>query len=145
MTTGIVMFLTRILYASTATDHFKPEDIEHILNKARLNNSKINVTGMLCFSSNYFLQCIEASRTNVNELYHRILNDKRHSDIVLLEYKEISEREFSDWSMSYVPDSSLTAPINLKYSADNVFDPYKMSGESAHKMMIELRDALHSQ
>jgi len=71
------MFLSRILYASTTTDQFKPKDIEDILSKARQENSKLNITGMLCFSSNYFLQCIEGSRANVNELYHKILNDKR--------------------------------------------------------------------
>lgn len=138
------MFLTRILYTSTATKQFKPDDIEDILNKARINNDKADVTGMLCFSRNYFLQCIESSRTQINALYHKIQNDPRHSNIVLLDYKEIAEREFTDWSMSYVPESKLTKPINLKYSASNVFNPYQMSGESAHKMMLELRDVLHS-
>ena len=136
------MFLTRILYASTVNEQLKPNDIEDILDKARLNNKKTDVTGMLFFSSNYFLQCIEASRTNVNELYHKILNDKRHSNIVLLDYTEISEREFGDWSMSYVPNMSLTKPINLKFSGSSIFDPYQMSGESVHKMMLELRDVL---
>ena len=136
------MFLTRILYASTVTEQFKPNDIEDILSKARKNNEKADITGMLCFSSKYFLQCIESSRTNVNVLYHKILNDKRHSNIVLLDYNEISEREFYDWSMSYVPNAKITTAINLKYSESSVFDPYQMSGNSAHKMMLELRDVL---
>lgn len=138
------MFLTRILYVSTATEQFKPEDIDNILITARKNNPKLDVTGMLCFSKNYFLQCIESSRDNVNKIYHKILNDSRHSNIVLLQYKDISEREFSDWSMSYVPDTSLTASINLKYSQSSVFNPYNMSGDSTHKMMLELRDTLHN-
>jgi len=46
--------------------------------------------------------------------------------------------------MSYVPDSSLTTSINLKFSGKSIFDPYQMSGESAHKMMLELRDVLHN-
>jgi hypothetical protein len=138
------MFLSRILYASTATDQFKPKDIEDILNKARQENSKLDITGMLCFSSNFFMQCIEASRANVNKLYHKVLNDKRHSNIILLNYQEISERDFGNWSMSYIPDTSLTTSINLKFSENSIFDPYQMSGESAHKMMLELRDVLHS-
>lgn len=137
------MFLTRMIYASAATEQFKPEVIDNILKTARKNNPKLHITGMLCFSNKYFLQCIESSRSNVNKLYHQILNDSRHSNIVLLDYKYISEREFGDWSMSYVPDSSLTASINLKYSEDGIFNPYNMSGESTHKMMLELRDTLH--
>ena len=136
------MFLTRIIYTSTATQEFKPNDIDDILTIASNNNTKIDITGMLCFSRNYFLQCLEGSRSCVNEMYHKILNDKRHSNIVLLEYNEISEREFSQWSMAYLPESSLTSPINLKFSESSQFNPYKMSGESAHKMMLEFKDKL---
>lgn len=41
--------------------------------------------------------------------------------------------------MGYMPESSLTAPMNLKYSGKSEFIPYEMSGESAHQMMLELR------
>jgi hypothetical protein len=138
------MFLTRIIYTSKATQEFKPSDIDNILTLAAKNNTKRDLTGMLCFSRNYFLQCLEGSRSNVNEMYHKILNDNRHSDIVLLEYEEISEREFSSWSMAYLPETKLTTSINLKFSESSEFDPYKMSAESTHKMMLALRDELNS-
>lgn len=136
------MFLTQIIYTSTATEDFEPKSIPDILELATKYNSKHDITGMLCFSRKYFLQCLEGSRTNVNQLYHKILNDKRHHNIVLLDYKEISEREFSDWSMAYVPESSITNPINLKFSGNSLFDPYKMSGESAHRLMLEFQHKL---
>lgn len=133
------MFLTRLVYASTISENFNCDDIETILSAARKHNKKNNVTGMLCFNRKYFLQCLEGSRTNVNQTYHKILNDSRHSHIVLLDYKEITRREFGAWSMGYMPESSLTAPMNLKYSGKSEFIPYEMSGESAHQMMLELR------
>jgi hypothetical protein len=136
------MFLTRIIYTSKATQEFKPSDIDNILTLAAKNNTKQDITGMLCFSRNYFLQCLEGSRSSVNEMYHKILNDKRHSHIVLLDYNEISERDFSNWSMAYLPETKLTTSINLKFSESSKFDPYKMSGRSTHKMMLELRDEL---
>lgn len=138
------MFLTRLVYTSTVSDMFKSEDIEEILSIARANNSKCNVTGMLCFNRKYFLQCLEGSRTNVNITYRKILNDKRHANIVMLDYKEISAREFSSWSMGYMPESSLTQSTNIKYSGDPNFSPYEMSGESAHLMMLALKDAVPS-
>jgi hypothetical protein len=76
----------------------------------------------------------------VNNTYHHILNDKRHSHIAMLDYKEITMREFSPWAMGYMPESSLTAPINLKYSGKSEFIPYEISGESAHQMMLALKD-----
>lgn len=134
------MYLARIVYTSTVTEGFNVNDIETILETARKNNTKENITGMLCFNSQYFLQCLEGSRKRINKVYHKILNDERHKDIIMLDYKEISMREFSQWSMGYLPESSLTAPLNIRYSGTREFTPYEMSGESAHKMMIELRD-----
>ncbi len=136
------MYLTQIIYTSTATEEFTPEDIDKILSTARENNKSQDITGMLCFSSKKFLQCLEGSRASVNALYHKILNDKRHCNIVLLDYQEISEREFNTWSMAYVPDSSVTHPANLKFSGSSTFTPYEKSGDSAHKMMLEFKESL---
>lgn len=133
------MFLTRLVYASTMTDAFNCDDIEGILGAARKNNSGNSITGMLCFNRKYFMQCLEGSRADVNETYQRILKDERHSNVVLLDYKEIDAREFDHWSMGYLPESSLTCPTILKYSVTAEFNPYEMSGESAHLMMVELR------
>lgn len=138
------MFLTRLVYTSSIAEEFEPEDIELILSSARHYNKMKNVTGMLCFNRKYFLQCIEGSRTDVNNTYHKILNDPRHKNIIMLDYKEISAREFDKWSMGYMPDSNLTFEINLKFSGTPEFNPYEMSGESAHAMMIALRNALPS-
>ena len=63
------MFLVRLIYASKISSGFGPEDIESILQSARTYNVKTNVTGMLCFSNEYFLQCLEGSRTAVIKFY----------------------------------------------------------------------------
>ncbi|WP_412774853.1 BLUF domain-containing protein [Vibrio orientalis] len=77
-------------------------------------------------------------RALINDIYHQILNDQRHNKIVLLDYREVSEREFGEWSMGYIPEIAMTAPVNLKYSSNKSFDPYNMSGPSAHKFLVHL-------
>ncbi|MDU0112701.1 BLUF domain-containing protein [Psychrosphaera aquimarina] len=136
--------LSRIIYTSTISNDITPKEIEKILTKAQSNNDKKDITGMLYFSRNKFLQCLEGGRVSINETYHTILNDTRHSNIILLNYEEISQRVFSNWSMAYVPESSLSAPINLKYSNSTIFNPSEMSSESIYKMMLELKDVLTS-
>ncbi|MAG75895.1 MAG: blue light sensor protein [Colwelliaceae bacterium] len=136
------MFLTRLVYTSKISDVFESSDIENILVTARRENERNNITGMLCFNRKYFLQCLEGSREDVNQTYHRILNDPRHINVIILDYKEVVCREFEGWSMGYVPESSLTAPTNLKYSGTKVFDPYDMSGESTYQMMLALRQSI---
>jgi len=136
------MHLVRLVYTSRVTEQLNPDEIKSIIVSARSKNTLNNVTGLLCFNRKIFLQCLEGSREAVNETYHRILNDKRHSDILLLSYVEIIMREFDVWSMGYIPESKLTSPINLKYSGTPEFDPYKMSGESTHSLLLALRDII---
>ena len=134
------MFLVRLIYVSEISEYFTPDDIESILTTARKCNTAKDVTGLLCFNRKYFLQCLEGSRTNVNQIYHKILNDKRHQRIIMLDYKEINAREFDKWSMGYMPESSLTKGLNIKYSGSATFEPYDMTGDSAHLLMLALRD-----
>ncbi|WP_341663300.1 BLUF domain-containing protein [Vibrio sp.] len=132
------MFLVRLVYTSAITEGVTESDIQNILDTARKNNTVLNVTGVLLFSKNCFLQCLEGSRDQVNKVYHKILNDNRHSDVVLLDYSEVCEREFADWSMGYIPEMAITKPITLKYSESSDFEPYKMPGSSAHKLLTSL-------
>ncbi len=136
------MFLVRLVYVSEVTEGFGDDDIKQILEVARIKNSEAGVTGMLCFHRNYFLQCLEGGRKEVNSIYQRILRDNRHSNILLLDYQEIQEREFTNWTMGYMPESSLTSSINMRFSGTPEFTPYEMAGESCHRMMVQLRDSV---
>jgi hypothetical protein len=77
------------------------------------------------------MKCLEVSRTSVKKSYH---------NIIMLDYLEISSGEFSVWSMVYMLEACLTHPINLKFCGTPEFEPYDMSGESAHEMMLDLKD-----
>lgn len=139
------MYLVRLVYTSLINENFSPQDIAHILESAKFHNKRKHLTGVLCFNRKIFLQCLEGSRANVNDTYHRILNDHRHKNIVMLDYQEIAKREFQNWSMGYIPESEMTDELNIKYSGNNEFNPYEMSGESAHQLMIELSLSIPTQ
>lgn len=132
------MFLVRLIYASTISEEFSTEDMDQILSAARTNNAKADVTGLLCFNRNYFLQCLEGGRSAVNKVYQSILNDSRHKDIVILNYNEVAKRDFTEWKMGYIPENQITDRVNMMYSRERRFNPYEMHGESAHQFLVEL-------
>ena len=136
------MYLMRMVYCSKMSDEFSTKEIDQILASGRLNNKKVGVTGLLCFNRKYFLQCLEGGRTEFNKIYHAILNDRRHHNIVLLSYDEIVEREFAHWSMAYVPEVKITDEINMRFSGTPDFDPFSMHGESTFKMLQELKSQI---
>lgn len=136
------MFLVRLIYASKVSDMFLPGDIDNILATARHKNKKSGITGMLCFNSEYFLQCIEGTRSAVNKIFSEIQKDTRHDAIMLISYSEIFSRQFGVWDMGFISEQKLKKETIIKYSGNDIFDPYSIQGESALSMLIEFRDYL---
>jgi hypothetical protein len=132
------MYLVRLIYASRPITEATPEMVKQIIAAAQQNNPALGITGILCFNAEYFLQCLEGDRKSVNELYTKILNDERHTDTALLHYEEIYERDFSEWSMGYVPYTKALKPLILKYSGSQEFNPYSMHGRSAYNLLLSL-------
>ncbi len=85
--------------------------IDRLLESARRKNDKHEVTGMLCFDGEYFIQILEGDVHVVEELYNQICEDPRHSNIRQIYSGNIVERNFRDWSMGYQFMSPLTGEI----------------------------------
>jgi hypothetical protein len=129
------MFLVSLIYTSEMTGSM---DFMDILEVSRARNERDGITGVLLFCNNNVVQCLEGSREAVNKTYARIVQDKRHQNPLLVDYRILSTRLFSEWSMGYVPESSVTQPTLLKYSVSQDFEPRLLSGESCLRMLAEL-------
>jgi hypothetical protein len=123
--------LVRLMYASRITKECGPKELEDILNVSRRNNKTLGVTGALCYSARGFLQCLEGSRTAVNELYRRIVQDTRNEDVTLITYAHIEERAFGQWSMAYVRADEVDQAILRRHGIAGTFDPYALNADQA--------------
>jgi hypothetical protein len=130
--------LVRLLYVSRLADPSKPEAIDDILAESRTHNPALGITGILCYGAGIFLQAIEGGRASVSELYNHITRDKRHKDVVLLHFEEITERRFGGWTMGQVNLAKLNTSIVLKYSEKPELDPYAVSGKVSLALLEEL-------
>lgn len=130
--------LIRLTYASTAQDGVDLNEFKSILLQAQTNNQRRDLTGMLAFNSKIFLQALEGSRDQVNDLYARLMRDPRHNTVTLLGYREIEERHWSKWSMGFAAPNSDNRALFLKYSQQSIFNPYSMKADAIEKMLMEL-------
>ena len=128
----------RLLYVSRALDPDASAATDAILAVAREHNMANGITGILCYGGGIYLQAIEGGRNQVNNLYAQIVSDKRHTDVVLLNYEEIAERRFGGWTMGQVNLSKLNTSVVLKYSELPVLDPYAVSGLVSLALLEEL-------
>lgn len=104
----------RIMYLSNATVRFSNEELEELLQKARENNSKKDVTGLLIMKGRTFLQCLEGEKQDVMEIFEKIKKDDRHDSIVELIEENNSKRFFPKWWMGYKNINHLDAVSSVK-------------------------------
>ncbi|WP_395005860.1 BLUF domain-containing protein [Undibacterium sp.] len=130
--------LVRLLYASRAVNGNLSEMVQSITQQSRDHNPQHGITGILCHSDQVFMQVLEGGREAINTLYSHILRDPRHTDVILLDYEEISQRRYSGWTMGQANLGKINPSILLKYSALPELNPHRMSGKMSLALIEEL-------
>ncbi len=90
-----------LVYKSKANPVFQKQDIQEMLDKARVFNKTHEITGCLIFYDGQFLQYLEGNHIKVLQLFDKIKEDHRHSEVEILNFGEKERREFKDWDMGY--------------------------------------------
>lgn len=133
------MGLVQLIYSSHfRSDEFEASELARIHNIAQKHNDSKDITGLLAFGEDRFLQCLEGERSTVNELYLKIARDPRHRNPMLLSVREIEEREFSSWSMKLVLLGADKMQLVRTFSTGRDFEPESMSAGSALRFLIAL-------
>jgi Sensors of blue-light using FAD len=133
-----VVMLVRCLYVSRPAKPLSPAVLEPILEKSRVKNPSRGITGLLCYQDHIFVQVLEGGRDAVCDLFNTIVRDDRHTDVRLLDFEEIAERRFSNWTMGKVNIESINPGILLKYSEKVELNPYICSGKVTMALLLEL-------
>lgn len=92
----------QLLYVSKETAPMSDEDCESLLNTARRNNNRNNITGFLAYLPNgVIIQILEGEQDVVLQTFERISKDPRHTNTSIVFESEGDERQFFDWSMGF--------------------------------------------
>ena len=93
--------LVAVVYVSSSSRPMREDEILEILRVARINNEKLDVTGMLLYREGNFLQVLEGPASAIDSMIQKIKRDPRHQGVILMSRKNIDERQFADWSMAF--------------------------------------------
>ncbi len=94
--------LINLVYGSSTTTPFSDEELLALLAKSREKNRRLGVTGLLLYRERNFLQVLEGEEQAVWEIYNKIVEDPRHSSILLYGVRPVTERLFGDWEMGFL-------------------------------------------
>ena len=93
--------LHRLIYCSQSTRALSALDLTELLNASRERNGVLDVTGMLLYCEESFLQLVEGPKADVDTVWASIQRDPRHGQLRVLEYLGVDRRRFDDWSMGF--------------------------------------------
>ena len=130
--------LVRLLYASRAAAPVTAPVVDSILEQSRKNNALHDITGMLCFSEDIFLQVLEGGRDEVCELFNTIVRDLRNVGVRILIYEEIAERRFGGWTMGQVNIAKVNPSLLLKYATKATLNPFSCTGHASLALLNDL-------
>jgi len=109
----------QLIYTSRSLENISIDFVENILVSADRFNSVHEITGLLLYNQDIFMQFLEGPADNMDRVLDRIFNDPRHHNAKTLYTGYSDQRFYPDWSMAALPaDSTLKSPISQVYVAD---------------------------
>jgi Sensors of blue-light using FAD len=95
--------LTHLVYTSRPRFDVSTTDgcltLQEIARAAQRFNQANGITGVLLAGPTWLAQVLEGEAADLTALLTRILADKRHTDMVIVEMRRIAERRFGQWAM----------------------------------------------
>ena len=94
-----------LVYMSSPTHEMGEGEAQDLLRRAKINNDRDGITGILIHDRRRYLQYLEGEEARVETTFARIAMDPRHRAIIRLHGGTITRRQFPGWAMT----SSVTA------------------------------------
>lgn len=93
--------LIQLIYASASGPDLTAEELAVLLEAARVNNARLDLTGMLLYAEGSFFQVLEGPPEVVDALYAKIERDPRHEQVTTIIREPIPKRSFDAWTMGF--------------------------------------------
>lgn len=138
--------LHELIYTSIAIEEMDQKGLEDILFTANNTNKELDITGMLVYHNRTFIQLLEGDKTKVEELYKKIIKDKRHTSAEIFWQDSIKQRSFANWSMAFSTLHSLPEDLKENYSPflelGFTSELVQESPNDGHELLLELQKTL---
>lgn len=126
-----------LVYVSYASTRLSESELIELLQKCRVNNKANDITGMLLYLQERFIQILEGEHNVLKRLLNKIEKDPLHKKVSVILEGESSERIFKNWSMGF-KNLSLTDYNELSgfQDMDTFFAKQDISNESSAPLIF---------
>ena len=106
----------RIIYLSTANGAPEQEELEALMQRARTNNSRDGITGLVAYHDFTFIQVLEGPEDKVKACFDRIRKCDLHRNIIVAHKTYSQTRLFDRYAMAFVPSTDQNKPLNSAFT-----------------------------
>jgi hypothetical protein len=128
----------QLVYISRAHDGICYSDIQEILESSRQYNQKHNLTGLLVYKDDHFLQILEGEQEFVKEAFSEFTKDRRSMLLGVLAESESEHRIFSRWPLAF-HDADIDR--NMMPLMEDLFKVAHAKGKKEKKSIIEILES----
>ncbi len=112
-----------LIYKSKPLESNNQDLLLSIFEASQKKNKELNITGLLLATDKHFIQLLEGDKSEINQLYHNIAKDARHTELEIISFQPIEKRSFPEWTMKIIRFDDLHKGIResiiQKYGSTN--------------------------
>lgn len=133
-----------LVYKSRVQAEISASELYQLVKSASQKNAANNISGVLLFDGDYFLQYLEGPDHEVESLYETIATDTRHRHVVKLMEDHSPTRRFGVWSMYAIDVNTLHGEdLNDILAKGTSFQPANL-GLPSHDRVLKMITAFAS-
>jgi len=136
MSVHILIYRSAPVFRGTVSSYL--DQLDSIIATSRLRNVDVNVTGVMLFNEDWFVQHLEGPEIAVRATFERISRDPRHEQVEILFDGSDERRHFPEWSMAFVGHAEA---VRQRFSASPLAGAsVKLRGREVVDYIVALAD-----
>ncbi len=133
--------LSTVVYRSQAVRELSPPELIDLTRVSAARNEREAITGLMLYDSGRFFQWLEGPADSVNRVMGSICNDRRHTDIELLNNQSAEVRTFAGWSMKLAtPGPAAKTWRDVIEPPRDIVERLRQHPETAPSLLVNLVD-----
>lgn len=91
----------QLIYLSSATQEMSDNELRKILSGSQSRNASQGISGLLLHSEGNIIQIMEGPEDAVKQLFLKIKEDRRHTNVTVVTRRYVAKRDFPHHSMGF--------------------------------------------
>jgi methanogenic corrinoid protein MtbC1 len=129
------------VYRSQAVRELTPPELIDLTRVSAARNEREAITGLMLYDSGRFFQWLEGPADSVNRVMGSIYNDRRHTNIELLNNQSAEARAFAGWNMKLAtPGPAAKTWLDVIEPPGDIVERLRQNPEAAPSLLVNLVD-----